>query len=64
MVLLLLQWLINYFIKRIMQLMRVEEFIEQRSKIPSTYLKHYITRQPHFSLKHLIMMYLQHHISW
>lgn len=58
-VMLLQQWLVRHLTKRMMQLMTLEAFTEHRSKIPSSYLKNYLTHQAHFSLSDLIDRYLK-----
>jgi hypothetical protein len=55
----LLQWLVRYLIKRMMQLMTVEGFVEHSHGIPLSYLKIYLAHQAHFSLKNLIQKYIK-----
>ena len=59
----LLQWLVRYLIKHLMQLMTVETLVEHRTRMPSSYLKSYLDGQAHFSLKDLICLYMkdEHH---
>lgn len=48
------QWLVRYFVKRLMQLMTPEALILNQKKIPHSYLVNYVSYQTHFSLKELI----------
>ena len=50
----LIQWLIRYFCKKLMQLMTPEALTIHRMKIASTYIDNYLQYQGHFSLKKLI----------
>ena len=59
----LLQWLVCHLVKRIMQLMTVEAFIEHSSEIPVSYVRNYLSHQAHFSLRKLINMYQKRRIS-
>lgn len=54
---LLQQWLVQYFCKKLMQLMTPEALILHRNKIPYTYLENYLANQAHFSLKDLVNNY-------
>ena len=50
----LLQWLISYLCKRLMQLLTPEALIVQADKIPTYYLQNYLDFQEHFCLKDLV----------
>lgn len=48
------QWLVRYFVKRLMQLMTPEAVVLNQKKIPHSYLANYLTYQHHFSLKEVV----------
>ena len=48
------QWLVRYFVKRLMQLMTPEALVLNQRKIPHSYLVNYLIYQHHFSLKEVI----------
>ena len=50
----LIQWLIRYLCKKLMQIMTPEALTIHRMKIASTYIENYLQHQCHFSLKKLI----------
>lgn len=50
----LVQWLVRYLCKRLMQVMTPEALTIHRGKIASTYIHNYLQFQIHFSLKKLI----------
>lgn len=49
------QWLVRYFVKRLMQLMTPEALVLNQKKIPHSYLANYLFCQHHFSLKDMII---------
>ena len=51
---LMVQWLVSYLCKRLMQLLTPEAFIVHLSKIPKYYRESYLQLQEHFSLKNLV----------
>ena len=55
----LMQWLVGYLCKRLMQVMTPEALAVHCSKIPTAYLKNYFRNQEHFSFKELVRKYLQ-----
>ena len=55
---LLVQWLVRYFCKALMQLMTPEALILHERQIPASYIHNYLTFQKHFSLKDLIQQQL------
>lgn len=48
------QLLVRLLIKQLMNIMTIESIILNRSKIPRSYLEHYLNNQAHFSLKEVI----------
>ena len=50
----LIQWLIRYLCKRLMQIMTPEALTVHIKKIATSYIKNYLQFQHHFSLKKLI----------
>ena len=50
----LMQWLVNYLCKRLMQLVPPEAIPVHCSGIPTVYIRNYLVFQEHFSLKELI----------
>ena len=55
---LLVQWLVRYFCKRLMQLMTPEALVLHEHQVPASYVHNYLTFQKHFSLKDLIQQQL------
>ena len=55
---LLVQWLVRYFCKALMQLMTPEALVLHERQIPASYIHNYLTYQKHFSLKDLIQQQL------
>ena len=55
---LLVQWLVRYFCKALMQLMTPEALVLHEHQIPASYIHNYLTYQKHFSLKDLIQQQL------
>ena len=55
---LLVQWLVRYLCKEVMQLMTPEALVLHERQIPASYIHHYLTYQKHFSLKDLIQQQL------
>ena len=53
----LLQWLVTYFCKKLMQLMTPEALLNNHRKIPSHYISAYLNHQNHFSLKEVVTKY-------
>ena len=51
---LLVQWLVRYLCKEVMQLMTPEALILHERQIPASYIHNYLTYQKHFSLIDLI----------
>ena len=51
---LMVQWLVSYLCKRLMQLLTPEAFIVHLSQIPKYYRESYLQLQEHFSLKNLV----------
>lgn len=56
---LLVQILVRFFTKKLMNLMTTEAVILHRDKIPSSYLEDYLSNQAHFSLKETIAKYYE-----
>ncbi len=56
----LLQWLVRYMSKKILQLLTPEALVVHCKEIPSPYLKHYLQVQEHFSLRGLVEKHLDH----
>lgn len=52
----ILQWTIRHLCKTLMQVMTPEALITFRNYIPSSYIRHYLEHQEHFSLEKLIAM--------
>ena len=50
----LVQWLVSYFCKRLMQLMTPEALINYNLIIPHVYQRHYLRFQEHFSIQELV----------
>lgn len=48
------QWLVRYFVKRLMQLMTPEALVLNQRKIPHSYVANYLSYQHHFSIKEMI----------
>lgn len=55
----LVQWLVSYLCKRLMQLMTPEALIYHNKEIPRTYQRHYLKYQQHFSIRELVEMQLE-----
>ena len=55
---LLVQWLVRYLCKEVMQLMTPEALVLHERQIPALYIRNYLTYQKHFSLKDLIQQQL------
>ena len=55
---LLVQWLVRYLCKEVMQLMTPEALVLHERQIPASYIRNYLTYQKHFSLKDLIQQQL------
>ena len=53
----LLQWLVTYLCKKLMQLMTPEALLNNHQKIPSHYISAYLNHQNHFSLKEVVRNY-------
>ena len=53
----LLQWLVTYLCKKLMQLMTPEALLNNHNKIPSYYISAYLKHQKHFSLKNVVEKY-------
>ena len=53
----LLQWLVTYLSKKLMQLMTPEALLNNHKKSPSHYISAYLNHQNHFSLKEVIRKY-------
>jgi len=51
---LLVQWLVRYLCKEVMQLMTPEALVLHERQIPASYIHNYLTYQKHFSLIDLI----------
>ena len=51
---LLVQWLVRYLCKEVMQLMTPEALVLHERQIPASYIHNYLTYQKHFSLMDLI----------
>ena len=54
----LVQWLVRYFCKRLMQLMTPEALVYHNEEIPRSFQKHYLKFQQHFSIEELVEMQL------
>ena len=62
----LLQWLVTYLCKKLIQLMTPEALLNNHKKIPSHYISAYLNHQNHFSLKEVVRKYqscLEPHIQ-
>ena len=55
---LLVQWLVRYLCKVLMQLMTPEAFVLHEHQLPASYIHNYLTYQKHFSLKDLVQQQL------
>lgn len=55
---LLIQWLVRYLCKEVMQVMTPESLVLHERQIPASYIHNYLTYQKHFSLKDLIQQQL------
>ena len=55
---LLVQWLVRYLCKEVMQVMTPEALVLHERQIPASYIHNYLTYQKHFSLKDLIQQQL------
>lgn len=51
---LLLQWLVRYLCRRLMQLLTPEALAVHLNKVPNVYVQSYLKLQEHFSLKNLM----------
>ena len=56
----LLQWLVRYLCKRLMQLMTPEALILHSEEIPTPYIQNYLRFQEHFALKDLVKRQFEH----
>ncbi len=55
----LLQWLVGFMSKKMLQLLTPEALIVHCKKIPRPYVKHYLQTQEHFSLRKLVESHLK-----
>ena len=51
---LLLQWLVRYLCRRLLQLLTPEALVVHSNKIPNVYIQSYLRHQEHFSLTNLV----------
>ena len=51
---LMVQWLVSYLCKRLLQLLTPEALIVHLNQIPKYYIQSYLQLQEHFSLKNLV----------
>ena len=56
---LMVQWLVSYLCKRLMQLLTPEALIVHLYQIPKYLVQHYLQLQDHFSLKNLVTKQFQ-----
>ena len=54
----LVQWLVRYFCKRLMQLLTPEALVYHNEEIPRSIQKYYLKFQQHFSIEELVQMQL------
>ena len=56
---LMMQWMVRYLCRTLMQVMTPEALVVFDENIPFTYLTHYLKQQEHFDLKKLIEKHYQ-----